>query len=75
MLFQAFMTTVPKHVINKIQKAVDKKGFFWNNSSPKVKHETICNDYKAERLKNFEIPNKIIALQCSSIRRLYDILS
>ena len=46
--------------------------FFWNNSSPKIKHETLCNDYKAGGLKNVDIPSKIIALQCSWIRRLYD---
>ena len=47
-IFQAFITTVPKHTAiepKKIQKA-----FFWNNSSPKIKHETLCNDYKAEGL-------------------------
>ena len=53
--------------LKKIQNA-----FFWNNSSPKIKHETLCNDYKAGGLKDVDIPNKIIALQCSWIRRLYD---
>ena len=49
-----------------------KRLFFWNNSSPKLKHETLCDDYKTGGLKNFDILNKIIALQCSWIRRLYD---
>ena len=49
-----------------------KKVFFWNDSSPKRKHETLCNGYKAGGLKNVDIPSKIIALQCSWIRRLYD---
>ena len=49
-----------------------KRLFFWNNSSPKIKHETLCNDYKAGGLKNVDIPNKITALQCSWIRRVYD---
>ena len=49
-----------------------KRLFFWNNSCPKIKHETLWNDYKAGGLKNVDIPNKIIALQCSWIRRLYD---
>ena len=48
------------------------KGFFWNNSSPKIKHETLCNNYEAGGLKNVDVPNKIIALQCYWIRRLYD---
>ena len=53
--------------LKKIQNA-----FFWNNSSPKIKHETLCNDYKAGGLKNVDIRSKITALQCSWIRRLYD---
>ena len=32
----------------------------------------LCNDYKAGRLKNVDIPKKIIALQCSWIGRLYN---
>ena len=37
--------------------------FFWNSSSRKVKHETLCNDYNSGGLKNGDISNKIIALQ------------
>ena len=37
-----------------------------------IKHETFSNDYKAERLKNVDIPNKIRALKGSWITRLYD---
>ena len=37
-----------------------------------IKHETLCNDYIAGELKNVDIPNKIIALQCSWIRIIYD---
>ena len=69
-VFQAFITTVPKHIFNELKKI--QNAFFWNNSSPKIKHETLCNDYKAGGLKNVDIPSKIIALQCSWIRRLYD---
>ena len=39
--------------------------FLWNNSTPKIKHKPLCNDYKAWFLKNVDIPNKIILLQCS----------
>ena len=42
--------------IEKIQKA-----FLWKNS--KIKHETLCNDYKAGGLKNVDIANQIIALR------------
>ena len=62
-VFQSFTTTVPKHVVNELEKI--QKTFLWNNSTPKIKHETLCNDYKSEGLKNVDIPNKIIAFQCS----------
>ena len=68
-VFQAFITTVLKQIFNEPKKI--QKAFFLNNS-PKIKHETLCNDYKAGGLKNVDIPNKIIALQCSWIRRIYD---
>ena len=69
-VFQSFITTVPKHVVNELKKI--QNTFLWNNSTPKIKHKTLCNGYKAGGLKNLNIPNKIIALQCSWIRRLYD---
>ena len=68
-VFQAFITTVLKQIFNEPKKI--QKAFFLNNS-PKIKHETLCNDYKAGGLKNVDIPNKIIAFQCTWIRRLYD---
>ena len=69
-VFQAFITAVAKHIVNELKKI--QKAFFRNSSSPKIKHETFCNDCKAGRLNNVYIPNKIIALQCSWIKRLYD---
>ena len=35
------------------------------NSTPKIKHETLCHAYKTGGLKNVEIENKITALQSS----------
>ena len=69
-VFQSFITTVPKYVVNELEKI--QKAFLWNNSTPKIKHETLCNDYKAGGLKNVFIPRKIITRQRSWIRRLYD---
>ena len=59
-----------KNVVNKLEKI--QKTFLWNNSTPKMKHETLCNGYKTEELKNVGIANKIMSLQCAWIRRLYD---
>ena len=69
-VFQSFITNIPKYIVNELEKI--QKSFLWNNSTPKIKHETVCNDYKAGGLKNFDIPNEIIALQCSWIRRFSD---
>ena len=49
-VFQAFIATVPKHFVNELKKT--QKAFFSINSSPKIKHETLCNYYKAGVLKN-----------------------
>ena len=68
-VFQSIITTLPKHVVNKLEKR--QKTFLCNNSTD-IKHETLFNDYKAEGLKNVDIPNKIIAPLYSLIRRLYD---
>ena len=45
----------------------------WKSATPKTMHETLCNDYKAGGLKRrVIILNKIIALHCSWVRKLYD---
>ena len=46
--------------------------FCGKKSTPKIKHESLCNDYKAAGLKNVDISNKIKALQCSQIGTLYN---
>ena len=69
-VFESFITTVPKYVAKKLENM--RKAFLWNNSTPKIKHETLCNDYKVGRLRKVGTPNKFIALQCSWIRRLYN---
>ena len=48
-VLQSFTATVPKHTINKIARI--QKAFLWKNASPKIRHETLCNDYKAVELK------------------------
>ena len=69
-VFQSFITAAPKYVVNETEKI--QKAFLWNKSTLKIKHEILCNGYKAGELKNVDIKRKIIALQCSWIRKLYD---
>ena len=60
-VFQSMITPVPRHIVNELERI--QKAFLWKNSSPKIKHETLCNDYKGGGLKNIDILNKIINLQ------------
>ena len=62
---------IPNQIIDTT--ATNKKNtFFWNSSSPKVKHETICKAFQYGRLKNVDIKSKIIHLQCSLVKLVYD---
>ena len=47
------------------------KYFLWKNTTPKIKHETTCEDNDSG-LKNVDISCKIVSVQCSWIRRLCD---
>ena len=69
-VFQSLITPVLRHIVNELKKI--QKAFLWKNSAPKIKHETLCDDYKGGGLKNIDILNKLLGLQCSWIRRLYD---
>ena len=59
-VFQSFITTVPEYVVNELEKI--QKILWWNNSTPKINHETLCNNDKVVKFKNVDIPNKIVAL-------------
>ena len=38
-----FITTDPEHIENELEKT--QKTFLWKNPTPKIKHESLCNDY------------------------------
>ena len=48
------------------------KSFTWNSSKPKVNHKTSCNTFEDRGLKNIDVKSKIINLQCSWDKKLYD---
>ena len=66
----SLVTNVPMQIINELNKI--QKEFTWNGSNPKIKHSTLCNKYENGGLKNVDILSKVISLQCSWIKRLYD---
>ena len=69
-IFQAFVAPIPIYVVTELEKT--QKSFLWENSTSKIKLDTLCNDYKHDGLKNVDIWKKIISLQCSWIKKLYD---
>ena len=49
-----------------------KKNFICNAKNPKIKHSALSNNYKDAGLKDVDVFTKVIILQCSWIKRLYD---
>ena len=66
----ALVTNIPVSTIDLLIKI--QKEFLWGKKKPKIKHETLCNDYENGGIKNVDIFFKIASLQCSWIRRLFD---
>ena len=64
------MKTIPPSIIDQLNKT--QKDFIWNGLNPKIKNSTINNNYENGGLKNVNIGAKIISLQSSWIKRLYD---
>ena len=61
--FQAFVTLIPICVVTELQKI--QKSFLWENSTSKIKHDTLFYDYKDGGLKFVDIREKNISFQCS----------
>ena len=68
-VFLSLISKVPTEIISELE--IIQKHFLWP-SKPKIKNETLCSDFKHGGLKNVNIQKKIIRLQCSWVRRLYD---
>ena len=69
-IFQAFITPIPNCVVIELDEI--QKSVLWANSTSKIKQDTICNDYKDGVSRNVDIRKKIISLQYSWIKRLYN---
>ena len=46
--------------------------FIWKGKNPKIQNSTLCNDYEYGGLKNVDILSKVVSLQCSWIKKLFD---
>ena len=67
----ALVKVIPNSVILQLYKI--EKHFIWKSGNSKIKQDTLCKDYENGGLKNIDITFKIISLQCSWVKRLYDL--
>ena len=61
----ALVTEIPTTTINLLTKI--QMEFIW-----KGKNSTLCNDYEYGGLKKVDIFSKVVSLQCSWVKRLFD---
>ena len=66
----ALVTEIPTSTINLLTKI--QMEFIWKGKTPNIKSSTLCNDYDNGGLKNVDVFSKIVSLQCSWIKRLFD---
>ena len=66
----ALITNIPTSTMKELNKI--QKESIWKNKNPKIKHTTLCNNCNNGSLKNINISSKIISLQCSWIKKLYN---
>ena len=69
-VYLSLLTNVPYNIVEELKK--NQKNFLWNFTAPKIKHSTTRMDYQNGGLKNVDVFFKIISLQCSWFRRLFD---
>ena len=65
----ALITNIPTSAMKELNKI--KKEFICKNKNQEIKHATLCNNYDNAGLKNRYF-SKIISLQCSWIKKLYN---
>ena len=46
--------------------------FIWKGKTPNIKSSTLCNYYNNGGLKNVDVFSKIVSLQCSWKKNLFD---
>ena len=66
----ASVTEIPTTTTNLLTKIQIQ--FIWKGKNPKIKNSTLCNEYEFGGLKNVDIFSKVVSLQCSWIKRLFD---
>ena len=70
LVYLALLTVILNHITEEVAKI--QKSFIWDDSSPKIKNETLRMDFKAGGLKTLDTRFKIQCLQCSWVKKLHD---
>ena len=69
-MYLSLISTVPNSILNEVQKI--QKAFLWYSTKPKINHKTPCSTFEEDVLKNVDVKAKIISLQCSWVKKLFD---
>ena len=69
-VYLSLIINVPNSILEEIQK--NQKSFLWYFSKPKINHKTFCNTFQDGGLKYVYVKSKVISLQCSWVKKLYD---
>ena len=70
LFYLILLTVIPNHITDEVTKI--EKNFIWDDSSPKIKHETLRMEFKAVGLKYVDIRFHFVSLQYSWVKNLYD---
>ena len=64
------VTSVPSYTIDLLNKI--QQDFVWDKKDAKIKHTILCCDYASDGLKSIDTFSKIVSLQCSWVKTLFD---
>ena len=70
LVYLAILTVIPYHITEEVAKM--QKSFIWDDSSPKIKPETLRMEFNTGGLNNVDKRFKFVSLQCSWVKKLYD---
>ena len=68
-VYISLLSCTPSSIIDKVVEIQNE--FLWDSKKPKMKHNSLINDYAQGGLKKVDIRKKIWALRLSWIKRLY----
>ena len=71
LVYLTLLTVIPNHITDEVAKI--QISIIWHDSSPKINHETLRTKLKAGNLESVDISFEFVSLQCSWVKKLYDV--